>query len=292
MKTEEQVQTIISPLMQKTAFIKPVKRKGSWTAQLTGNENHDGSFLYSGTRIRIKGVPYSSSLRRRVNVLTEDEQAWYESKKCPIRFKEGELSVHNEKSSFWDGFEVTLEKNGMALNLNDPMDYLRYKFLIAQQDLIAPNWNERFLKGTYKFAVVFDDVEDTERVEKRNKLNKANRFFAAMDDSPSKMIAFLNLYYEGKKQVSDNSTREFLIAEIDRIIEANLAKFLQVCEDANYDMKSFINTCIMKSLISKTGDGEYIIQGEEGTFSMTELISFLKNKKNQAIYGRLKAMTE
>jgi hypothetical protein len=292
MKTEEKERVIESPLMQKKAFIKPIKRKGSWAEQLTGNENHDGSFLYSGTVISIMGIPYSASLRRRVNVLTEDEQEWFESKKCPINFDEGELSVHNDDSSFWDSFKVKLEKNGMSLDLNEPMDYLRYKFLLAQKDLIAPTWNERFLKGTYKFAVVFDDVEDTERVEKRNRLNKANRFFLAMEDSPSKMIAFLNLYYDGKKNVSENSNREFLVAEIDRIIETNITKFLQVCEDANYDTKAFINTCILKSLITKTGEGEYIIQGEDGTFTMTELIAFLKNKKNQAIYGRLKAMIE
>lgn len=283
----------MNPLINKTIHIKPIKRKGSWISQLTSNDNHDGSFMYSGARLRLRGVPYDIRLRRRVDILSKEEQDFFESPASGLNLKPGDLSIYTEgKNNYWDKFEIVLEKNGIILNLADPMDFIRLKFLLAQKELIAPSWEERFDKGTYKYAVVDEEVEVKERVSKRNKLNNANRLFGKIEDSPEKMIDFLNIYNGGKKIVSDDSKREFLVSEIDKIIESDVEGFMKVIEDDNYETKAFINRCIRKTLIIKEKGNKYSIQGEEDSFTMTELVEFLNDKGNQLVYGRLKAQVE
>ena len=291
MKEVEDNVKVISPLVDKLIHIKPVKRKGSWITQLTANENHDGAFMYSGSAVRILGVPHDNNTRKRVDVLTPDEEAFFESKESRLGFEKGKLSIYKEPN-YWDSFEMILKGGGTPLNLNDPMDYLRYKFLLAQKDIIAPSWEDRFKKGTYKYAVVDEDIISQERVEQRNKQRDAERFFGKIEDIPEKMIDFLNMYYKGKKAVSENSKRTFLVATIDEIIENDLPGFLKIAQDPHYEIKSFINRCIRRDLIVQESAGVYYIQGEEDRFSLTELVTFLSAKKNQSIYGKLKAQLQ
>lgn len=288
----ESLKEMISPLIDKQVHIKPIRRSGSWIAQLTNNENHDGTHLYSGARVRIKGLPYDVTHRKRVKVLTPKEQEYFESKEAGLGLNKGDLSIHLDKDNYWDKFEVILQGNGMSINMNDPMDYLRLKFLKAQVELIAPSWDERFGKGTYKYAIVDDDIVVKERVAKRNQVNEANRFFGKIEDSPEKMIDFLNVYYKGEKAVSENAKRSLLVATIDEIVEKDILGFLKIAQDDNYETKAFINRCMRRDLIVREGGGEYYIQGEEDKFTLTELIKFLTAKKNQMTRGKLNAQLE
>jgi len=285
MAKEEVVEGLVCPLKDKRVHIKLIKRTGSWLQDI--NEEHDGAHLWSNASIGFKGLPFISSLNRHADPLTKGERDWFESDLSGLDIGKNAMSVL-KKDNYWTKFSIRINRNGLSLDLNEPVDYLRYKFLLVQPQ-IAPTWEERFDKADYKFAIVDADVENRQRAKERDKKTRANRIFGRMDHSIEKMKDFLMVYHDNRYDVPEDASREFVIGEIDKIIEENIDKFLDILEDEHYDIKIFIQKCIAKGSIFKEGAGKYVVAGEEDTFSMRELIEFLTDRANQKVYGKLKA---
>ena len=287
-ETSSKAKTFKNPLIDKWVHVKLIKRKGSWLEDV--HEHHDGANLWSGSHIGFKGLPFSPIKGRMLDPLTKEERNWFESPESGLGLKENDMSVLKE-SNFWYAFSISVTRNGLSLYLGEVIDYLRYKFLLVQPQ-IAPSWDERFEKADYKFAIVDKEIEDKKRVEERDKKSRANRAFGRMEHSKDKMSDFLNAYYSGKKMTPRDASTDFLIAEVDKILEEDIVGFLKVIEDPSYDMKVFIGKCINKGLVFKESKTKYKLVGEDDIFRLSELVEFMKDSENQIIYGKLKAQLE
>lgn len=276
--------SIKSPLNKKTITIIPVVRKGAWKPQ-----GHEVSTILPGSMRRLRGVPYDNNLRRPIDPLTEDEKQWLYDNGESLNIGPGDLSVH-KRPNFWTTFEVKLSDDPMSLDLSDTMDWLRWKFLLAQKDYVSPDVDHEKDKATYKYAIKDADAESVSEVKKYNVEKEVNRYFYKIEDDEQKLRALLDMYYKNKrslKKVPKNAKITFLTSEVYRLIKDDLQGIYNVIQDKNFETKFLINRAIDNSLIERLGGSEYKIVGEEDVMSLTELIKFLDAKKNQVVRAKL-----
>jgi len=271
-------EVITSPLINKKVTIYPVKRQGGWLPP-----EHDGSFLLTGAKVKFKGVPWDSGTRRRIDPLTDEEKAWFYLHGNELGIEAGDLSIHKEKN-FWSKFKIELTKEPFILDLSDPMDYLRYTFLKAQKDIVAPTWKERLDKGTYRFAVRDFEVETSDNVKKIAKEKEVNRYFYKIENDEHKLRALLKMYLYSKnmkKKVPSDVNINYLTSEVYDIIKNDIDRVYDIVTDKSFETKLLIYESIDNGKIEKISGSEYRIVGEEDVLNMKELISFLEDKKNQ-----------
>ena len=109
------------------------------------------------------------------------------------------------------------------------------------------------------------------------------------------MKNFLNVYYTqkpGGKQVPPNAKREFLIAEIEKLIEVDLLGFLKLVDDTDYDKKVLIFTAQRAGALVREGMTFKIPDGAVIGDSLQEVITFFDNPANSEEVIKLKARIE
>lgn len=279
-------------LPNKRVLIKPILREGKWL-----DKGHSGNFMYDNTRMVIT-LPISHITGRVIDPLTPEEKEFFENPRLSgLNFKPGDLSVSDleSKTSFWAKREVSIyKKDGvltddsvlMELDLSNPLDYLDYKLLLANSrsgGVVAPSWEERFNQGTYRIALVDSDYKYQEETSKAVKLAKAYEFFNSLMKSQQKMYEFLMVYWlENKKAAkpSKDSSQEWLIGQIQNIIDNNLNGFLKLI-NSNYKEKLFIHKAIEAGALSLVNNTFVTTDGLPVGNNLEDVIMYFKDERNQ-----------
>jgi hypothetical protein len=294
METETKVKEenkIKSPLVNRKIIVKLIDRQGSWLSQM--NKQHDGANLWSSASITFTGVPFDLETGALRDPLTREERMWFESSESGLGLSKNEMSVL-KKGNYWDNYSVSLNKEDKEIDLSTVNGYLDYKFLLAQV-AIAPTWDERFDSAEYKFVLV--DQRDKQKKDSKRALTKKDAYMelGKLSGSITDMKLFLTVYNLEKntgKTVSNIANEDDLVSEISVIVEEDTNKFLEIIRDKDYETRAFIEHCIIKGGIEKVGKAKYTIMGEQEVFTLNQLIDFLKDVDNQAVYGKLRAITE
>lgn len=280
--TEQVTKTGIEKFLQnKKVKVVPIKRHFPFLPP-----DHDGAFMFTGTKFTVT-LPIDSRKNMLVPILTREEQDAFEKH---MYKKEGDLSTYNKTNPFWASFKIELEKEGMVLDLSDPIDNLRYRIL-SVHPRIAPSWSERNENMAYKFALVEDDYEMSENVKRTDKLKKAYKHLGKIEDSLEQMKAFLKVY--GRNNIPHTADINFLIAELGKIIESDVDGYLMVANDPSFDMKSFIADAISCKAIEKDGKAALKFKGgDRFADTQADAIAFFKDPANADIYLKVKAQIE
>lgn len=296
MKKEESGVSVMveNPLLNKKIAICPIYRDGGWTTQVTNNKNHDAAFLLTGAKYGIKGVPYDSIHRVHIDPLTDAEKRYFIQDDLGLGLKMEDLSVH-KSNNYWSKFEVNLTRDPIVLDLMNPIDYLRYKFLLCQKDIISPSWSNRFDKGTYKFSIKDDDADQEEQISNIDLEMEVMSYFNTIQGSIRKMSALLTLFYTNKninKRVPANATSSFLKTELHKLIKTNLKDVHEIINDPYFIERVLVTQAIDAGAISKLSASEYQIIGEEDKLNLREMLDFLRNKKNQPARMKIEAQLD
>jgi hypothetical protein len=251
MELKESKSTMVNPLINKIIKVEPVYREGQWLPK-----GHDGEFMYT-TAVRSYVLPKSLDTGQYIKILSEDEQRFFEDK---LHLEKGTLSFYKKDNEFWESkqMSVRIDKNGIKLDLADPLDNLKWRILKANVREIAHSPAERFNMPTYKFMLVDTDYEVEEKATKSDKKKLAYTEFGKLQASETKMRNFLRVY--GRK-AAPNATREFLVATIDTILEQELNKFLEIVQDKSFEAKIFIDDAIEAKAIVRKGKTGYALPG-------------------------------
>lgn len=234
--------------------------------------------------IRYYSVPVLKSGQLK-NVLTNKEMSYLED---ILGLEEGALSIYNVKNNFWKNKFVRLEKEDNYLDLNNPMNYIDYKILLANNNFIAPSLEEleNHNKATYEFVI----IKEKDQLQ-RNKLNmtttmKCYKEFGAFQNDHMKLRCVVELLTG--RIVSNKTNIEFLQTQVNDLIQSNPKLFLEIVGDPYLDTKIIIKKALEKGIIRKRGDYYYNYNGtplcEDGQDPTLSVASkYLLNPKYQEI---------
>lgn len=232
------------------------------------------------------------------DVLTKDEKKFLEYK---LGLEPNTLSVHNRTNNFWsDANEqgigrVELIKGDNPLDLSNPIDYIKYKVLLNNKDIIAPSMQalQDRPKATYRFVII-NEGDSTKDANTRVTL-KAQAYieFGKVNEDREKMRVIVETL-DGRP-TAPNSKIEYLQGKIGELIESNTKLFLQVVRDPLLDNKVLIKKAIEAGIIANRGNYLYIKKdntplcdsGQEPTLNIAA--KYLSLPKNQELKFSIEA---
>ena len=259
--------------------------KSTWIT----DPEHEAAFLVGAATNN-----FSAPMDRNGNVvcpLSKDEVEFFETPGLSgMSYKTGDLSPYKEDNNFWKTHKVRLNKDPKVFNLSKPKDYIDYKILLANKDLIASSPEEAKRKRSYKYMIVSDDHEVDVRLTKQKKLQEAYMFFGKIEDNQEEMLNFLKIY--GKK-VPTAANIKWLKDEIGKVIIEDVEGFLGIARDSDRKTRLMILQAVEAGILVKEGR-KFFLRGGEPLCNPSEVplidiaVKFLKEPKNQDIYIDIK----
>jgi hypothetical protein len=268
--------------------VTPVRRKGGWLST-----NHEASFLFkhSSFTFTLPMKPMGGF----VDPLTQEEKDFLESTQAGLDLKKDDLNINKRENNYWKTYRVKLDKNLRVLDLSKPADYIAYKVLLANKDLIAPSAQDKYKKGTYKYALEREGAQDEEKFKEAGNKMKAYSFFASIENSPTKMRNFINVYNLKKRNgrvAAANSTKEFLVSEIQKIVDADMLGFIEQSVDPNYENHIIIFNGILCGAIKREGITYKTMENKILGDTLEQLTNFYGNPVNSEELVKLQSRIE
>lgn len=241
---------IVNCLRNERVIVKHVPKE-------TGIVRDPKHILYGGMAegaVRWLTVPRLTS-GMYVNVLTNAEKACLEE---VMGLEYNALSIYNKVDNFWDNYQVRLTKQDNFLNLADPDDYIKYKVLLANKDLIAPSLQdlEDHPKATYQFVIIHENEESQASKKKMNATMQAYMEFGKIQENADILRTIIETI-DGRP-TSKNSKIEFLQEKVGKLIQADARLFVRVATDPLLSTKVLIKKAIEGGLISNRGGMLYL----------------------------------
>lgn len=236
-----------------------------------------------------------------VDVLTKDEKAFLEE---VMGLEEGAMNVYNKTNNFWDNSteggisKVRLTKQDTQLHLNNPIEYIYYKILLANKNQIAPDLQTLAdrPKATYKFVLISNNDVNTVAKSKMSTKMQCYVEYGKIENNPEILRAVIEIITA--KPIAGNTKLEFLQTKAGELIEADAKIFLNVVKDPLLPTRVLIKKAVEQGFISKKGDWYYLRSdntplcegGEEPT--MTSAARYLANPKRQQMKLSLEAQVK
>ena len=241
---------IVNCLRNERVIVKHVPKE-------TGIVRDPKHILYGGMAegaVRWLTVPRLTS-GMYVNVLTNAEKACLEE---VMGLEYNALSIYNKVDNFWDNYQVRLTKQDNFLNLADPDDYIKYKVLLANKDLIAPSLQdlEDHPKATYQFVIIHENEESQASKKKMNATMQAYMEFGKIQENADILRTIIETI-DGRP-TSKNSKIELLQEKVGKLIQADARLFVRVATDPLLSTKVLIKKAIEGGLISNRGGMLYL----------------------------------
>lgn len=287
MKEKEQENEVFNPLRNETLIVRFINRPGSIM------EPHH--VLFGGMAEGAKKtftVPILESTGTYVNVLTNKEKAYFEE------IFDRDLGAYSKNgTNFWDNYRVELTKGDNVLHLTDPDDYIKYKVLLANRNLICPSqeaYDEKPL-ATYLYVITSDQADLKRATKKRNIKVECIKWAGKNADDFMLLKTVMSLL-DGRV-ISDDANIEFVQNELDKKIDEDAQKVYNIITDETLPIMVLLQRSVGKGLVMKNGDFYYYKDGKtkvpmckEGEDPiMKNAIKFLLNPKNQELKFALEA---
>lgn len=269
-------------------------------SSMVPNKNH---VLYGGmaeTAIRRFTVPRLSNGSFK-NVLTNSEKEYLEK---VLGLELNALSVHNRKNNFWDdsnpeGFgRVELHKQDNYLDLSNPMDYIKYKVLLANKEQIASSMQELEdkPKATYQYVIISENAETAINLKRVDATKNCWKEFGKIEDDADTLRTVIELIE--RRPLAPKTKLDFLQGKVSELIENDPRKVLSVLKDEYLPAKVLIKKSVEKGLISWRNDLYYLREdghplcelGENST--LNNAAKYIASAKHQELKFKLEAQVK
>ena len=293
-------------LQDRIVKVKPVESSGKWSNLLVANQdNKKDPFLYNKVK-RSFQVPLNSEARGGgVKVILDDQrrvkiQKYMESFPLGMtqkEFFEKEIGVNLNPMTapdvnFWRvdrRSRVILTKEGLTLNLNLPMDMLKYQILLSNKNLISPSYEERDLRATYEFMIVDEGKVTTQKLAEASVKANAYVKFAEITSSKASIIGFIKSLGRG---IPASATEDWMKNEVLTIVESRPEYFLEIVNHPQYNERIFVQEAVEAGAIIRKADRRYTLDNGAELGDLTDVVNYILNPDNQEVRMRIKAKIE
>ena len=231
----------VAPLVRGRAFFK---------------KGHDGEFMFTGCW-RYYGLPISSRTRSYFNPFKEGEQAAFEKL---LNLSPGALNTNDITSDFWGKYKISLDKEGMELDLSVVDHALLYR--VFQVNPRFAKQGDNTSNPEYQYQLVDERYQEEEYSKASLKKADAYGELNKLSKSRKQMVDILRLL--GVKMSGDSSL-EALKARLAQIVEepANnrfkgaitIDDFIRVAKDPQSSQKLFVLDAIdNREIVVENGD--------------------------------------
>lgn len=274
-------------LPNETVKVRFIRRAKGLAATVKENHIIAGGLLEGASRRFSVPMLRNGGLK---NILSKEEKEFLEDGP----FMGVNLSVYGD---FWADYFVKLGKEELTLDLNNPEDYLKYKLLLAWDQVIAPSLEDfqKTKRPSYQFYMVKDGEEQKILSKSLSLTKKAWKLYAKIEDNRDILISILNLL--SNKKVSSNSSIDFIRTEVETLVSTRQKDFVTLMDDNDFETKSLIalaengGVIVKKSGRYETIDGLKLAhKGEVATLKNT--VKYLNDPKNIEVVDLIKARLE
>ena len=213
-----------------------------------------------------------------MNVLTKNEKDFLEQ---AMGLEPNALNVYRKNDNFWDDSnpkgigKVVLHKQDNYLDLSNPVDYIRYKILLANKDQIAASIQELEdrPKATYQFVIISENAETKSNLSKMDATMQCYTEYGAIRDDKDTLRTIIELLES--RPTSPQVKLDYLQGKVNEYIQKDPRRFLNTITDEYLPAKVLIKRCIEAGLISWRNNLYYLRQdgsplcemGEESTLN-------------------------
>lgn len=242
----------VNPLKNEKIFVRFVPHESGFVGSNKKHVLYGG--MAEGATISLC-VPVLRSTGAFKNILSNSEKDFLED---TLGLDRNALSVYRKENNYWDNYRVTLTKEGLTLDLSDPEDYIKYKVLLANSDIIAPSVQERLdrPKATYRFEIVRPEEETSIENAKMNATMASYREFGKIENNVDLMRVLVEIL--DARPYAQNTSPEFLKSRINILIQADPKTFLRQITDPLLQTKVLIRRGTELGKITKRGDYYYL----------------------------------
>jgi len=312
-KTAEETNVVEAPkkvygsfLKDQVLKVKPVESSGRWANLLvSGQEKKKDPFLLGKVK-RSYQVPLNSQQKGGGVKIILDNQTRVLIHKYAVSFPDGmteqeffekelgaDLNPRLPKdSNFWRtdrNSRVTLTKEGLVLNLNNSIDMLRYKILMANKEKISPSYDERLNSQSYEFMIVNENTLTSKRIEEADVKVRAFDKFSEITRSEEAMIGFIKAL---GRVVPANYNKNWLKAEVLTQLEEDHVRFLSVVTDPLFNDRIFLQDAINAGAILRINNKRHTTDGGVELGDLNSTISWINDPENQQARLRIKSQIE
>lgn len=296
-KEQEMSGTVLQPvkncLRNETVIVKHVPRESSMVGN---NPKHvlSGGMAENSYRELICPVLRSGQL---VDVLTKDEKAYLEK---VMGLPDDALSVYRA-DNYWKKKKVRLYKSDNRLDLSNPDDYIKYKILLANSNIVCPNLQTLAdrPKASYEFVMIAEGDEAKASMKRMGARKEAYMEYGKIeDDLPTMRVVIESLT---GRAVASTSKKEQLVDRLDTLIENDASMFLKVVRDPYLKTKVLIREAVQMGVVVDRAGNLYIRDGnvpmcDSGDSTLSVASAWLNQPKNQevkfSIEAKIKAQKE
>lgn len=235
------------------------------------------------------------------NALTNDEIKFLEHI-MGYNPEDDVFSIYKKpESNYWStanpnfSAQVILDKNDTYLDLSVPIDYIKYKILLANKDLVCPSLEEleEHPKLTYQYVIIRNKEEAEKAIREFSIEEDVMLTLGSIKNNADKLKMIVEIIEN--KPIAKTASLAELLKLAHKIAKSKPKTFLNVCKDKLLDTKIIINNAIEKGIIIKRGTFHYMKDGnvplcnagEDPT--LTNAAKFLNEPKNQEMLFRIEA---
>lgn len=214
-------------------------------------------------------------------ILNKEEQAELEKALDPSK-PAGWMGVYIEDSkNVWKGpkrYKVELTDKTIRLNLNNPLDFIRYKILLANDEEVAPTFESR-LDRKYSFYCQKLEEVDKNKADNLELRFKAIKLILDMGDDLNKLRNALLVLYKGdvtkiSREISTHTCKTML----EEYAVKNTRLFIDLLENPEYNLHVMLYKGLETGAITRRGH-EFRLgyaDGELVGFSVVEALQYLQ----------------
>ena len=235
-----------------------------------------------------------------VNILTDAEKSFLEEY---MGLEYNALSIYKKPDSdnFWNDAnanginKVVLIKGDNYFDLSNPQDYIKYKILLANKNIICPSLTafKETPKATYRFVIIAEGEESKQAKTNMNNTMLCYKEYGKIEEN----IDLLRMIVEtlDGRPTAPTVKLEFLQNKCNTLIQNDPKKFLSVITDPLLSTKALIKLSIENGSIANRGNYLYLRsdntplceQNEEPTLNFAA--KYLNSPKHQDIMFALQA---